>query len=141
MAFKHSFMPNSEVYISVPTWANHHNIWRDANVGQKPYRYYKPETRGLDFDGFMEDIKVSRPWQSGFSCFMVETNRYEVEKARKVGRGGFASTFAKQTQHALIQTLSSLKLTCSYSHIDYVQAAPKGSVFLLHACAHNPTGE
>ena len=51
-------MPNSEVYISVPTWANHHNIWRDANVGQKPYRYYKPETRGLDFDGFMEDVKV-----------------------------------------------------------------------------------
>lgn len=39
-------------------------------------RYYKPETRGLDFDGLREDIR----------------------------------------------------------------AAPAGSVFLLHACAHNPTG-
>ncbi|KAF5837448.1 aspartate aminotransferase [Dunaliella salina] len=74
--FMKRFMPNSEVYISVPTWANHHNIWRDANVGMKSYRYYKPETRGLDFEGFMEDLS----------------------------------------------------------------AAPRGSVFLLHACAHNPTG-
>jgi len=40
------------------------------------FRYYKPETRGLDFEGMMEDIKE----------------------------------------------------------------APKGSFFLLHACAHNPTG-
>ncbi len=39
-------------------------------------RYYKAETRGLDFDGFMEDVL----------------------------------------------------------------AAPRGSLFLLHACAHNPTG-
>lgn len=74
--FQHRFMPNSSIYIPVPTWSNHHNIWRDANVPQKPYRYYKPETRGLDFEGLMEDVK----------------------------------------------------------------AAPNGSVFLLHACAHNPTG-
>jgi hypothetical protein len=24
------FMPKSKVYIPVPTWSNHHNIWRDA---------------------------------------------------------------------------------------------------------------
>lgn len=46
-------------------------------VPQEKYRYYKPETRGLDFDGMMEDISK----------------------------------------------------------------APRGSVFLLHACAHNPTGD
>jgi hypothetical protein len=43
---------------------------------QTSYRYYKPSTKGLDFEGLMEDVK----------------------------------------------------------------AAPSGSVFLLHACAHNPTG-
>jgi len=59
-----------------PTWANHHNIWNDSHVPWKEYRYYKPETKGLDFEGMMEDIK----------------------------------------------------------------AAPNGSVMLLHACAHNPTG-
>mmetsp|Transcript_36322 Transcript_36322/g.92812 ORF Transcript_36322/g.92812 Transcript_36322/m.92812 type:complete len:430 (-) Transcript_36322:886-2175(-) len=74
--FQKRYMPDSKVYISVPTWANHHNIWRDAGVEQTTYRYYKPETRGLDFEGMVEDMK----------------------------------------------------------------AAPSGSMFLLHACAHNPTG-
>jgi len=58
-------MPKSTVYISVPTWANHHNIWRDANVPQKSYRYYNPATRGLDFDGFMEDVKVGTTRPTG----------------------------------------------------------------------------
>ncbi|XP_015953604.1 aspartate aminotransferase, mitochondrial [Arachis duranensis] len=75
-AFQHRFHPNSQIYIPVPTWANHHNIWRDAGVPMKTFRYYHPETRGLDFSGLMEDIKN----------------------------------------------------------------APDGSFFLLHACAHNPTG-
>ncbi|KAJ9507169.1 hypothetical protein QJQ45_004834 [Haematococcus lacustris] len=74
--FQHRFMPRSKIYIPVPTWSNHNNIWADAQVPAAKYRYYKPATRGLDLEGMMEDI----------------------------------------------------------------QAAPSGSVFLLHACAHNPTG-
>lgn len=74
--FMHRFKPDAKIYITVPTWANHHNIWRDANVEQDTFRYYHPETRGLDFEGMVEDMK----------------------------------------------------------------AAPSGSFFLLHACAHNPTG-
>ncbi|KAG9153903.1 hypothetical protein Leryth_006007 [Lithospermum erythrorhizon] len=74
--FQKRFLPDSQIYISVPTWSNHHNIWRDADVPQNTFRYYLPETRGLDYNGFMEDIKN----------------------------------------------------------------APNGSFFLLHACAHNPTG-
>ncbi|KAK7264379.1 hypothetical protein RJT34_31988 [Clitoria ternatea] len=75
-AFQQRFHPNTQIYIPVPTWANHHNIWRDAGVPMKTFRYYYPETRGLDFAGLMDDIKN----------------------------------------------------------------APDGSFFLLHACAHNPTG-
>uniref|UniRef100_A0A7C8Z106 Aspartate aminotransferase n=1 Tax=Opuntia streptacantha TaxID=393608 RepID=A0A7C8Z106_OPUST len=74
--FQKRYQPESEIYIPVPTWANHHNIWRDAHVLQKTYHYYHPESRGLDFSAMMDDIKN----------------------------------------------------------------APKGSFFLLHACAHNPTG-
>jgi len=74
--FMHRFRPEAKIYIPVPTWSNHHNIFADANVKEVKYRYYKPETRGLDFEGLMEDIK----------------------------------------------------------------GADKGSFFLLHACAHNPTG-
>ncbi|KAG0454760.1 hypothetical protein HPP92_024052 [Vanilla planifolia] len=74
--FQRRFLPDSQIYIPVPTWANHHNIWRDAHVSQRTFHYYHPETRGLDFAAMMDDIKN----------------------------------------------------------------APNGSFFLLHACAHNPTG-
>ncbi|ESQ51654.1 hypothetical protein EUTSA_v10017723mg, partial [Eutrema salsugineum] len=78
--FQKRFCPGSQIYIPVPTWSNHHNIWRDADVPQKmlvkTYHYYHPETKGLNFSGLMDDVKN----------------------------------------------------------------APEGSFFLLHACAHNPTG-
>jgi len=65
------------IYISEPTWGNHPNIFKDAHMSDvRKYRYYKEQTRGLDFEGFVEDLK----------------------------------------------------------------AAPNGSVFILHTCAHNPTG-
>ena len=74
--FMHRFAPGAKVYIPVPTWSNHHNIWKDAGCEERTFRYYKAETRGLDFEGMMEDINNAEP----------------------------------------------------------------GSFFLLHACAHNPTG-
>ncbi|AQK70298.1 glutamate-oxaloacetic transaminase3 [Zea mays] len=74
--FQKRFLPDSQIYIPTPTWSNHHNIWRDAQVPQKTFTYYHPESRGLDFSGLMNEIKN----------------------------------------------------------------APDGSFFLLHACAHNPTG-
>lgn len=59
-----------------PTWGNHWAIYRDAGLEGKKYTYYKPETRGLDFDGLIADFK----------------------------------------------------------------AMPNGSLIVMHACAHNPTG-
>jgi len=64
------------IYMPDPTWANHHNIFRDAQMSLKSYKYYDASTCGLDFNGFVDDVR----------------------------------------------------------------AAPNGSVFLIHACAHNPTG-
>ncbi|KAJ9470328.1 Aspartate aminotransferase [Diplonema papillatum] len=65
-----------EIYVPSPTWGNHNPIFKDAGLAVKTYKYYKPETCGLNFDGMLADIK----------------------------------------------------------------AMPKGSIVLLHACAHNPTG-
>eukprot|EP01087_Luapelamoeba_hula_P003836 TRINITY_DN1369_c0_g1_i1.p1 TRINITY_DN1369_c0_g1~~TRINITY_DN1369_c0_g1_i1.p1 ORF type:complete len:476 (+),score=76.56 TRINITY_DN1369_c0_g1_i1:59-1429(+) len=76
--FIHRFLPaGTPIYISNPTWGNHPAIFKDAGCADvRSYRYYKPETRGLDFEGMCADLR----------------------------------------------------------------AAPKGSVLVLHTCAHNPTG-
>ncbi|KAK2441659.1 aspartate aminotransferase P2, mitochondrial [Trifolium repens] len=51
--------PGAKVVISNPTWGNHKNIFNDAGVPWSKYRYYDPKTIGLDFEGMIEDIKVT----------------------------------------------------------------------------------
>lgn len=65
-----------KVYLSNPTWANHHAIFKNVGIAPVEYPYYDPKTIGLDFAGFTRTLNE----------------------------------------------------------------APEKSVFLLHACAHNPTG-
>ena len=36
------------------------SIWRDAQVQEEQYRYYKPETRGLDQEGLLEDLSKGK---------------------------------------------------------------------------------
>ncbi len=47
-----------QIHITKPTWSNHHNIFKDAGVDKKEYSYYKPSTKGLDFEGLVSDLKV-----------------------------------------------------------------------------------
>ncbi|KKK23063.1 hypothetical protein AOCH_005447, partial [Aspergillus ochraceoroseus] len=64
------------LYLSNPTWANHHQIFTNVGFSLANYPYFSPKTKGLDFDGML----------------------------------------------------------------DALRSAPAGSVIILHACAHNPTG-
>jgi aspartate/tyrosine/aromatic aminotransferase len=64
------------VYLSNPTWGNHNAIVKEAGLNVMTYPYYKPSTRGLDFQGMYDTLAKANP----------------------------------------------------------------GSIVLLHACAHNPTG-
>lgn len=66
----------ARIYLSNPTWANHHAIFKNVGIEPVDYPYYDPKTIGLDYDGF----------------------------------------------------------------IGALREAPTRSAFLLHACAHNPTG-
>ena len=66
----------TKVYLPDPTWGNHIAIVKNAGLEPVSYKYYDPATNGVDFKGFIEDVKK----------------------------------------------------------------AENGSVFLIHACAHNPTG-
>eukprot|EP00892_Ulva_mutabilis_P012093 jgi/Ulvmu1/9256/UM050_0005.1 len=75
-AFIKAWLPGKTVYLSNPTWGNHRNIFGDAGLEWKYYRYFDPASIGLDFAGMKEDL----------------------------------------------------------------EAAPEGSVVVLHGCAHNPTG-
>ncbi|KAH9945959.1 aspartate aminotransferase [Epithele typhae] len=64
------------VYVSDPTWVNHHQIFPLVGVEVSTYPYYDPKTIGLAFEPYLDALK----------------------------------------------------------------SAPPRSVFLIHACAHNPTG-
>lgn len=55
----HHFPGNKEIYLPTPTWGNHIPLFKLAGLTIKNYRYYDPETCGLDFKGLMEDICVS----------------------------------------------------------------------------------
>lgn len=44
------------IYIPLPTWGNHTKIFTLAGLSVKTYRYYNPGTRGLDFQGMLEDL-------------------------------------------------------------------------------------
>ncbi|KIM28774.1 hypothetical protein M408DRAFT_16169 [Serendipita vermifera MAFF 305830] len=72
----YTFNGPKQIYLSNPTWANHHAIFKNVGIEPVDYAYFDPKTVGLDFDGFISALK----------------------------------------------------------------SAPERSPFLLHACAHNPTG-
>jgi len=74
--FLQRFAPNSDVYISDPSWENHRALFESAGFKVHNYTYYDPTTHGVDFDGMMASFKVM----------------------------------------------------------------PAGSIVVLHACCHNPTG-
>ncbi|KAL4434280.1 hypothetical protein ABPG75_000721 [Micractinium tetrahymenae] len=51
------FYPVKLVLIPSPSWANHKNIFERCGLATQTYRYYKPETRGLDYEGLIADLK------------------------------------------------------------------------------------
>ncbi|MFZ6861649.1 aromatic amino acid transaminase [Undibacterium sp. Ji67W] len=74
--FLQRFSPDSEVWISDPSWENHRALFESAGFKVNAYPYYDATTRGVNFDGMFAALR----------------------------------------------------------------AMPTGSIVLLHACCHNPTG-
>jgi len=48
--------PKARFWISGPTWPNHPSILDYLNIETHVYRYYDPETGGVDIDGMMDDL-------------------------------------------------------------------------------------
>ncbi|KAI6777966.1 Aspartate aminotransferase-like protein [Emericellopsis cladophorae] len=51
------FKGNRTVYVSNPTWANHHQIFSNVGIPTKQYPYFDKKTKGLDFEGMKNAIK------------------------------------------------------------------------------------
>lgn len=50
------------MWISKPTWSNHIPVFqKKLGFDVKEYKYYKPETRGLDFEGMYADLSTATP--------------------------------------------------------------------------------
>jgi aromatic-amino-acid transaminase len=49
--------PNAKIHVSDPTWPNHLSIMKHMEIEAVPYRYFDSETRGVNFDGMIEDLK------------------------------------------------------------------------------------
>lgn len=51
---------NARVFVSNPTWPNHLSILSYLGIEAVPYRYFDGETRGVDFDGMLADLKTAK---------------------------------------------------------------------------------
>ncbi len=52
--------PSARVFVSNPTWPNHLSILNYLGMETVAYRYFDGETRGVDFDGMIEDLKTAK---------------------------------------------------------------------------------
>ncbi|WP_170428628.1 aromatic amino acid transaminase [Ruegeria arenilitoris] len=52
--------PAARVFVSNPTWPNHLSILSYLGIETVQYRYFDGETRGVDFDGMIEDLKTAK---------------------------------------------------------------------------------
>ncbi|WP_170469870.1 aromatic amino acid transaminase [Ruegeria arenilitoris] len=52
--------PSARVFVSNPTWPNHLSILSYLGMETVQYRYFDGETRGVDFDGMIEDLKTAK---------------------------------------------------------------------------------
>ena len=52
---------SARVWVSSPTWANHIPLIGSVGLEICEYRYYVPETHGVDFEGMLEDLETASP--------------------------------------------------------------------------------
>jgi len=51
--------PDARVWVSDPTWPNHVSILNYLGMAPNTYRYFDDDTRGVDFDGMIADLKTA----------------------------------------------------------------------------------
>lgn len=55
--FCKKYLPkDTQIYIPKPSWPVHNNIPGEIGMPMQNYAYFHPQTRGLDFNGLMNDL-------------------------------------------------------------------------------------
>lgn len=49
--------PGARVFVSDPTWPNHVSMLKHVGLEMVPYRYFDEDTRGVDVDGMLSDLR------------------------------------------------------------------------------------
>ncbi|XP_053601257.1 aspartate aminotransferase, cytoplasmic isoform X2 [Plodia interpunctella] len=58
--FLNKHLKYNTFYYSTPTWENHHLVFVNSGfTSARTYRYWNPKTRGIDFDGLIEDLRAA----------------------------------------------------------------------------------
>lgn len=56
--FLRRFSSGSQIWISDPSWENHRALFEADGFTVNKYPYYDAETRGIDFNGMMAELKI-----------------------------------------------------------------------------------
>lgn len=56
----HNTSSDATVWVSDPTWPNHVSILNYLGIKNTAYRYFDSESRGVDFDGMLEDLAEAK---------------------------------------------------------------------------------
>jgi aromatic-amino-acid transaminase len=59
--FIHRWLPDSQVWVSDPTWDNHRAMFEGAGLAVHAYPYYDAKTGGLTFDAMQEALRGLPP--------------------------------------------------------------------------------
>ena len=52
--------PDATIWLSNPSWANHASIIAHLGLKKRDYSYFDPESRAVDFDAMMADLKDAK---------------------------------------------------------------------------------
>ncbi|XP_078488641.1 aspartate aminotransferase, cytoplasmic-like [Ciona intestinalis] len=78
---------STPVYVSSPTWGNQTAVFKNAGfTDMRTYRYWDPETRGLDYAGMLQDMK-NAPEYSIFIFHGCAHNPTGVDPAHEEWKG------------------------------------------------------
>lgn len=134
-AFIKAWLPGKTIYLSNPTWGNHRNIFSDSGLQWKYYRYFDPESIGLDFQGMKEDINKAPDGS------IIVLHGVHLSLPSRRGKAAYHSclwiglrilAWALHVASLLSSRLQHKQRLCC--------AKDNNEDFSLAGCAHNPTG-